>query len=238
MTTMTPLFEAPPTHSGPGDLTYHRWVTHRGPSALDSAFGWEEADSEHTGPRQQAINARQAFRLLRDGFARILGVGTGGQVHHKIELQVLRKYPGTFTPRELNHLRNLRGIPGEVPAELFARRQAALLRRLASQNIQPGTPAYDAAVRAFSERLRATGMQKKQFHNSYIRRYWNRRYDDLDELIQRRHLRVGMPEYRQAVRRFLFGAMRGLDTVTPGLYTEDRAKVRWDPVGAPPPRPR
>ena len=32
-------------------------------------------------------------------------------VHHAVERQILKKYPGKFTPAELHSLQNLRGIP-------------------------------------------------------------------------------------------------------------------------------
>jgi hypothetical protein len=35
-------------------------------------------------------------------------------VHHAVEQQILEKYPGLFSPKELNELGNLRGIPKEL----------------------------------------------------------------------------------------------------------------------------
>ncbi|HNU34939.1 MAG TPA: hypothetical protein PKN75_15235 [Bacteroidia bacterium] len=45
-----------------------------------------------------------------------VALGSGGQVHHAIELQVLAKYPGAFSATELNNLNNMRGIPAELNA--------------------------------------------------------------------------------------------------------------------------
>ena len=58
--------------------------------------------------------AREDFRADRDEFAGELGVPEYGQVHHAIELQVLARYPGAYTPGELNNLSNMRGINREL----------------------------------------------------------------------------------------------------------------------------
>ncbi len=39
-------------------------------------------------------------------------------VHHAVEQQVLRNYPGTFTPSEINSPENLRGIPSDENSDM------------------------------------------------------------------------------------------------------------------------
>ena len=232
------LFEAPPSHLEAGDRTYRRWLLQRGPRRYEEPFGWEESDREHSGPLGTYIQARAAFNRLRDAYARQLGVGTGGQVHHAIELQVLKRFPGVFTPLELNNIANLRGIPGEVDPLLFERRKSALLADMQRRGIQQGTPVWNDAVRAFSAGLLATGMKKKTFHNGAIRRYWNEKYDQLRQQLKDEKIRRGTDQYRSFVRRFLTNGVKGLDSVTGGLYSEHRKQQTFTPYVPPPPRPR
>lgn len=117
--------------------------------------------------------ARESFNGMRDGFARALGlaVGSGGQVHHAIELGVITRYgPDVFTPAELNALNNMRGIPPErtltdAMSTTRGRRQLhnSAIRTLwdnhyqridfeiASRGLIPGTPAYRSYVRGALE---------------------------------------------------------------------------------------
>ncbi|MBC3842131.1 hypothetical protein GXW82_23770 [Streptacidiphilus sp. 4-A2] len=46
----------------------------------------------------------------------------GYWVHHAVERQVLKKYPGLFTADELNAPENLRGIPSSVNSDLHLSR--------------------------------------------------------------------------------------------------------------------
>jgi hypothetical protein len=39
-------------------------------------------------------------------------------VHHAVEQQVLKRYPGLFTKPQLDSIGNLRGIPNEINGEL------------------------------------------------------------------------------------------------------------------------
>jgi hypothetical protein len=108
-----------------------------------------------TGP---AENARDRFNSLQPNYANRLGVGPGGQVHHAIELQVLDRYPGAYTERELNAFQNMRGIPPENVGRrqlhnskirsVWNRHYAELDADLARQSLKPGTPAYNRVVRA------------------------------------------------------------------------------------------
>lgn len=96
---------------------------------------------------------------LRDMFARRLGARSFEDIHHAIELQVLRRYEDTFTAAVLNDFSNMRGIP----AELLSRKQLhnafirsewnRLYRRLdqliITNALQRGTPEYRNFVRSF-----------------------------------------------------------------------------------------
>lgn len=120
--------------------------------------------------RQVYNAARRRFTQLRDGYARRLGIalGRGGQVHHAIELNVLKRYPGTFTSRELNRFNNMRGIPPERTSagimnprrgrkqlhnaavrRLWNRHYRKLDELLASRNLRPGQPGYREFVRRY-----------------------------------------------------------------------------------------
>jgi len=83
----------------------------------DNVDGKRDDADPHTdemvGRTISVSEARERFKGLRDEYAKRLGVGQGGQVHHAIELQVLKHYPGAFTEAELNASENMRGIPAE-----------------------------------------------------------------------------------------------------------------------------
>jgi hypothetical protein len=107
----------------------------------------------------RAADARERFDYsLRDGYAELLGVGKGGQVHHAIELQVLDRYPGTFTEAELNAFNNMRGIPSESEGrrqlhnskirEVLDRHYRRMDQEIAERNLRIGTPAYVDYVRS------------------------------------------------------------------------------------------
>lgn len=78
-------------------------------------------------PDKSSVDGVKEFKTARDifgsklrkGYATKLGVslGSGGQVHHAIELQVLAKYKGVYSVAELNNFANMRGIPAELNTE-------------------------------------------------------------------------------------------------------------------------
>ena len=115
-------------------------------------------------PRPQAPSttgraeaARVRFDTLRNGYAERLGVGSGGQVHHAIELQALDRYPGAFAEAELNSFSNMRGIATEQAnrrqlhnskiREIWDRHYRRIDEEIAQRGLQPGTSAYNAYVR-------------------------------------------------------------------------------------------
>ena len=116
-------------------------------------------------------NARRAFNRVRDDYARRLGVSAGGQVHHAIELQVLKRYPGAFNEELLNGFENMRGIATELAGrrqlhnskvrELWNRHYRLLDRQIADQGLVPGTRAY----------------------NDYVQRYIGTARDEIDYLL-------------------------------------------------------
>lgn len=117
--------------------------------------------------------ARETFNGVRDRFAQALGlvVGSGGQVHHAIELKVITRYgPDVFSPAELNRLDNMRGIPPErtlsdVMSTTRGRRQlhnsairarwdanyAVIDAEIVRRGLTPGTPDYRSYVRGALE---------------------------------------------------------------------------------------
>jgi hypothetical protein len=111
--------------------------------------------------RGQAEAARTGFNTVRETYAARLGVGPGGQVHHAIELQALDRYPGVFTPDELNDFANMRGIATELRGrrqlhnskvrEIWDRHYRSLDWQIRERGLRPGTAAYDSYVRNFIE---------------------------------------------------------------------------------------
>ncbi len=112
--------------------------------------------------RGRAEAARSVFdSSLRDGYAKRLGVETGGQVHHAIELQALDRYPGVFRAEELNDFSNMRGIETELIGrrqfhnskirEFWARHYRELDSELASRGLREGTKEYNDFCRKYLE---------------------------------------------------------------------------------------
>ncbi len=110
--------------------------------------------------RGSAEAARKVFdSSLREGFARRLGVESGGQVHHAIELQVLDRYPGVFRADELNEFSNMRGISTELQSrrqlhnskirEYWDRHYRELDSEISRRGLREGTPEYDSYVRKY-----------------------------------------------------------------------------------------
>jgi len=101
--------------------------------------------------------ARGNFEKVRDGYAKRLGVGSGGQVHHGIELQTLDRYPGVFTEKELNAFENMRGIATEQAnkrqlhnskvREMWDRHYRRIDEEIAAKKLKPGTQAYNNFVK-------------------------------------------------------------------------------------------
>lgn len=140
-----------------------------------------------------ARKARKQFSKLQKGYARRLGVTPHGQVHHGIELQTLKRYPGVFAPAELNRFQNMRGIPRELPV----------------------------GVRSASQ-VRDWGRGQRQLHNSKIREIWDRHYANLNREIQARGLLPNTPSYNDFVRRYLTAARAEIDYVLGQFFTEYR----------------
>lgn len=89
-------------------------------------------------------------------------LGPGHDIHHRVELQVLRAYPGAFRAAELNGGWNF------VPVPL-------------------------------------------RFHRAWIRRFWNRRYELLDQVIAANGLRPGTPAFARFVRGRILAWARSVD---------------------------
>lgn len=68
--------------------------------------------STHVSPTKQGANYRETF------FAAHPSLRDKVVVHHAIEQQVLKRYPGMFTEAEIHALGNLRGIPKSANPEL------------------------------------------------------------------------------------------------------------------------
>jgi hypothetical protein len=186
----------------------------------------------HRRPRVTAVRAATAARKhfsarLRDVYANKLGVGKGGQVHHAIELQILKWYPGVFTPQELNDLKNMRGIPGELSDEVYERRTRALNRALNTVGLKPGMPGYNKFVRRFHARVGGDELRRRQLHNSYIRDLWDSKYKLLEQQIKERGLNEGTPAYIRHVRSFIIEARNEIDYLTQHFTTEARRKMDW-----------
>lgn len=108
--------------------------------------------------------ARKAFNKIRGSYAARLGLKTGEQVHHAIELQALKRYPGVFSPNELNDFKNMRGIPNELANQKqlhnskirdeWDRFYKDLDRNIAEKGLTPGTPTYNNYVRNYLEEAR------------------------------------------------------------------------------------
>jgi hypothetical protein len=106
-----------------------------------------------------AAQARAHFQNIRDSYARALQVAAYGQVHHAIEVQVLSRYPGVYSPAEINQAAHMRGIPPERGRrtqlhnakirEVLDRHYRALDEDIARRGLRPGTPEYNALVRAW-----------------------------------------------------------------------------------------
>jgi hypothetical protein len=225
---MPPLFEAPAAHELVPDRWYERQLLSLDPGR-PALFAQEESDREHlAGSRSQYERARAHFKnRLRARWARALGVGPGGQVHHRIELQALTRFPGVFTPRELNALRNMSGIPGEMDPATFERRRRELQADLRRRAVEPGSADWRRTVAAQRAELGHRDLPRRMFHNGLIRRFWNAQYTELDRQLRLRGLRDGTPAHAAFVRAWLERGARGVDALYPGRTTEERRRLDW-----------
>lgn len=100
--------------------------------------------------------ARKVFAKLQPEYAKKLGVGRGGVVHHARELQLLDKYPGAFTEEELNAFRNMRGIPAKFNdtmhlsgfRKFWTQAYEFIDNVIKERKLTPGTPEYNQFVRS------------------------------------------------------------------------------------------
>jgi Domain of unknown function (DUF4157) len=141
-------------------------------STLDDAFA-EHAPTTSPSPKQalphatrtqEATDTRADFGPVRPGYAQALRVAVFGQVHHAIEVQVLSRYPGVYTPGEINDFANMRGIPPELGRrtqlhnskirEILDRHYRGLNAEIARRGLQPGTSEYNQLVRQYLDSAR------------------------------------------------------------------------------------
>jgi hypothetical protein len=141
---------------------------------LDKAFEeytGRRTRSPRTPLRKPASNvastaARDRFNTLQPSYAQRLGVNTGGQVHHAIELQVLDRYTGVFTEAEINDFPNMRGIPQENSGlrqlhnskirEIWNTAYRRIDQEIAIRKLIPGSTDYNKLVRSSMEDTRDT----------------------------------------------------------------------------------
>jgi hypothetical protein len=110
--------------------------------------------------------ARDRFNTLQPSYAQRLGVNTGGQVHHAIELQVLDRYTGVFTEAEINDFPNMRGISQENSGlrqlhnskirEIWNTAYRRIDQEIAIRKLIPGSTDYNKLVRSSMEDTRDT----------------------------------------------------------------------------------
>jgi hypothetical protein len=131
--------------------------------AAGKAIGKKALRALKRAGRKAYRDAQKLFRSLRNGYAKRLGVPKHADVHHAIELQVLKKYPGVFNAQELNRFSNMRGIPLEKKVGESYRKQLHLSairdqwdryyrkldELLEKKNLEPGTAAYNQTVRSY-----------------------------------------------------------------------------------------
>jgi hypothetical protein len=113
-----------------------------------------------------AKDARKQFSgELRERYAAELSVGKGGQVHHGVEVQALKRYPGVFTVDEINAASGMRGIPPEQGGkrqlhnskirEVWDRHYRNLDSLIKERGLKPGTKPYRQFVREYLFNARA-----------------------------------------------------------------------------------
>lgn len=104
--------------------------------------------------------ARSAFAKLEPEYAKKLGVGPGGVVHHARELQLLDKYPGAFSEEELNAFGNMRGVPAKHNntmhlsgfRKFWNEAYEFMDNVIKEKNLAPGSPEYKQFVRDVVDR--------------------------------------------------------------------------------------
>lgn len=133
--------------------------------------------------KKESQLARDEFNKVRDGYAKRLGVQKGEDVHHAIELNVLDRYPGVYTEKELNAFGNMRGIQSELQGrkqlhnakirEMWDRHYQKLDAEIAQRGLTPNTQAY----------------------NDYVKRYLESARDEIDHVLGQffKEYRSGLP---------------------------------------------
>lgn len=123
--------------------------------------------SRPTRPAATGVGAeaRAQFNELRAGYAQRLGVRSGGQVHHAIELQTLERYPGAFTAAELNAFENMRGIETELTGkrqlhnskirEIWDRHYRTLDQEIARRGLSSSSAEFRNLARSYLQEGRA-----------------------------------------------------------------------------------
>ncbi|RYG20305.1 hypothetical protein EON82_20415 [bacterium] len=141
-------------------------------ASIDAAFAEAGFNTDHAarppvrplGSGGLREGARGRFNAVRDDYATQLGVASGGQVHHAVELQVIDRYPGVYTEAEINGIGNMRGIPPETSGrrqlhnskirEVWDRHYARLDAEIARRGLTPGTPEYRTVCRRYLDSAR------------------------------------------------------------------------------------
>jgi hypothetical protein len=120
--------------------------------------------------RRTYVDARREFRKLRDGFAQGLSAPKNAHIHHAIELQVLKGFPGVYTDKDLNDAKNMRVIKDggfhNGPLRVWWNKRYRVLDDALKKPgaPKPGSPAYVALVKKKLERW-------KRVADALIKRY-------------------------------------------------------------------
>lgn len=129
---------------------------------------------------KETKTAREEFSSKhREGYAEELSVEKWGQVHHAIELQVMNRYPGVFTGKELNSLENMRGIPPEkeekIKGKIIKRRQ------LHNSKIRE---MWDRHYRNLDNEIKAKGLKPgTEPYKTFVRKYLTDARDEIDYVL-------------------------------------------------------
>jgi hypothetical protein len=68
---------------------------------------------------------------------------------------------------------------------------------------------------------------RRQLHNSKVREFWDRHYQNLDQQIVKRRLNPGTAPYNDFVRRYLGAARDEIDYLLGQFFSEYRSTMRW-----------
>lgn len=168
--------------------------------------------------------------------AKTLGAHSHEQLHHAIELDVLDRYPGVFSKRELLDIANIRVIP----LELRPSQRKLLSKAVAKGNVEnPGAvkgikfdqvaqPDGSTAPRP-TVTSRGAKDRPSQLHQSAIRRLLDRGYAALDQEVSaaqaKGKLAPGSPEYKAFVRKRIEGLRDEVDHLYGGLFGQARQEA-------------